>query len=340
MRIVKSAAKWVLATPLVERLVSPGLTCLMYHRVVPDDAYGNGFHPCRGLSVRLSAFDEQMRMLARHYDCVSIGEALSRLRDGRVGPRMVAVTFDDGYVDNLELALPVLRQHGVPATIYVTTAGPSRQPFQWWFELESLMGGIPSGVIRASGRTFRWHDDHTRMQCYDELNGVMKTSSPAAQEDVLAQARVLAGTDAADPAQMLLTWDQVRELDADPLITIGNHTCHHYPMTQLSDAELHADLRCSKAQLKSELGHTVDHFAYPYGSRAEAAEREFQAVEAAGFKSAVTTRLGHWTRAHRDQRWALPRINVSYDDSMEEFRLKLAGVRSTVVNRGRRFVTN
>jgi peptidoglycan/xylan/chitin deacetylase (PgdA/CDA1 family) len=317
-----------------------GSSCLMYHRIVDDHAYAEEFDPNRGLSVRRSEFEAQMRLIATRCEAVSLPDAVQRLQVGRLSSRMVTVTFDDGYEDNLSLALPILRRYGIPATIYVTTAGPDNQPFLWWYELKSLLGRLPAGSVEFDGTRMAWSSEEERQRCFLKLNAYMKTSRPEVQQTLLDQLTHQITSTPQEAAPRLLNWDQVRELDADPLITIGCHTTRHHPMTSLSAKELEHDLLESKQRLEQELQHSVAHFAYPYGQRVAASLREFTAVRAAGFVSAVTTRNGHWMRAHRNHLHALPRVAVTWFDTLAEFKLKLFGVRATLANRGWRLMTD
>jgi peptidoglycan/xylan/chitin deacetylase (PgdA/CDA1 family) len=131
-------------------------------------------------------------------------------------------------------------------------------------------------------------------------------------------------------AKTMLTWDEVRALDREPLITIGAHTVDHFVMAQLRDAELHRQIHESRATLERHLGHPVTHFAYPFGREEHADTREFDAVRAAGYASAVTTRPGHWPAPSA---FALPRLAVDYSDTMDDFRWKLSGFAAALQRR-------
>jgi peptidoglycan/xylan/chitin deacetylase (PgdA/CDA1 family) len=333
-------AQRVLSTPVVTRTFPMVSTCLMYHRLVAARIDGE-FAPNSGLAVAVDEFEQQMRFLSENSDVISIPDAVERLTNGTFRRPAVTVTFDDGYEDNLTLALPILQKYRIPATIYITTAGPERRRYLWWFELESIMRRLPSGSLAIGGQEFRWHDARGKHRAFMELNEVMKRSTPAAQNALLEQARGwLREQDAEEPVPSMLSWDQIRTLDANPLITIGCHTSNHYSMTQLSAEDLALDLRASKAKLESELGHVVDHFAYPYGRRPEASLREFGAVREAGFLSAVTTRFAHWMPSHRDHVYELPRIAITHQDTLHTFRTKATGVRSLLMNRGWPVITD
>jgi peptidoglycan/xylan/chitin deacetylase (PgdA/CDA1 family) len=94
-------------------MARPGIRILMYHRVFPETLYDQ-------LNVQPELFERHIRFLTEHYVCISLTEALQRLRQGRYRNEVV-VTFDDGYLDNLQYAFPILEHYKVPATFFITT---------------------------------------------------------------------------------------------------------------------------------------------------------------------------------------------------------------------------
>jgi len=122
----------------------------------------------------------------------------------------------------------------------------------------------------------------------------------------------------------------VEGLDREPLITIGAHTVDHFVLSQLPQEELERQLHESRRTLEQRLGHPILHFAYPFGGAEHAGPREFQAAEAAGFASAVTTRQNHWRTSSRDALHALPRLSIDFSDTLEDFRWKVSGLAGAV----------
>src|SRR5512140_1328532 len=105
---------------------------LVYHRVAPSrtDPFG--------LCVSAERFDAQLRLLRRHANPLPLAELVARARRGTLPPRSVALTFDDGFPDTLEDALPLLQRHDVPATVFVSTGLSTRREY-WWEELTGLL---------------------------------------------------------------------------------------------------------------------------------------------------------------------------------------------------------
>lgn len=277
----------------------------MYHRIFPRGTQPAAFSPNLELFVSEEQFEQQIEYLSRNHHCIGLDDAVTRLQRGTLPRGSVIVTFDDGYRDNL-LALPILERYSVPATIYVTTGAVARTRTMWWDEQEAALAAMSSLPTPA-----------LKQRAFDDLNRRFKSMTPAQQDALMEQYR------GHFDHETILSWDEVRSLDRHPLMTIGAHTVDHHVLTQLSAPELEYQLVTSRRELEHQLGHSVEHFAYPFGRAEHAARREFVAAARAGFKSAVTTRPGHWRRI--SSLHALPRIAVDYSDSMDDFAWKVSG---------------
>lgn len=329
---MKKLAKSLLLSPLgtpLSMLAGGGATCLMYHHIAPGPARREArFQPNLELFVAEEELDKQAAYLARNHDCLAIGEAVALLQAGRLPRRAAVVTFDDGYRDNL-LAVPILKRHGVPATIYITTGAIARARTFWWDEHEAILGALEWLELTWKGTAHRWElgTRDLKERAFADLNRMFKALPPPGQDELLAVLRASAEAAGLPPPyfdpEAMLTWDEVIALDREPLITIGAHTVDHFVMRQLRDDELERQVRESRDELERRLGHPVRHFAYPFGREEHADAREFAAVERAGFVSAVTTRPAHW-RGNVSLH-ALPRLAVDYSDALEDFRWKLSG---------------
>nr|HPG89695.1 polysaccharide deacetylase family protein [Hyphomicrobium sp.] len=106
---------------------------------------------------------------------------------------------------------------------------------------------------------------------------------------------------------------EIRALAADPLVTIAAHTCTHYVLSKLTDAEAHREIAESAQRIETELGRPCRHFSYPYGCEKSAGEREFEIARSLGFETAVTTRKGLLHTSHEQSMWALPRLSLNGD---------------------------
>lgn len=270
---------------------------LLYHRVaaLAEDPQLLAVHPER--------FDAQLTALARHAELVP----LSAVREPATGLR-VAITFDDGYADNLTTALPILRDHGVPATVFVT----SRAKGFWWDRLEQLLlHGDGLGAIlevTIDGRQL-WLDARGpagRARAYDALHPRLRELDVTGIHAALAsvERQLPGGMPGASPGATL-DRDQLRELAADELIEIGAHTRRHPKLTAVPPGRQAEEIAGSKRDLESATGGPVTRFAYPYGN-ADAVDRHVaDVVRRAGFDEAYVNMPGAVPRRRRS--YTLPR---------------------------------
>lgn len=330
MDALRAGAKAVLRTPIgkpLQRRYTGVATCLMYHRLTRTPAGPHDFVPSRGLFVSEAEFEREMQYVSQHFHCLSIEEAVARLQEGTLQRRSLIVTFDDGHKDNLEIGLPILKRYNVPATIYVTTGIVDETASLWWYEHEHIVKRCASLAFEHEGRPYAFDlsTDRQKHLAYWELARLFKLLPPAKQDVLMERMRSACNVHTHVPHEAL-TWDDVRALGREPLVTIGAHGVTHAPLRQLSDSELVTEIHGSKQIIEQRLGHAIRHFAYPFGEAGHAGPREFAAARAAGFTSAVTTRNGHWFPRHREHLFALPRVGVYAHDTFDKFLWEIEGL--------------
>jgi peptidoglycan/xylan/chitin deacetylase (PgdA/CDA1 family) len=270
-----------------------GLVCLAYHRIVPVarlDAYP--LDP-ELISATPDEFDWQMDYVRTHMTPVSLAEVVDHLDRGvPLPPRAVAVTFDDGFSDTYQHAFPVLRRHGVPATVFVTTGYvDSGEPF--WFELAAhLLMRVEPGAIRLDETSKPLPDGAStaqRRQAIQHVHATLKTMPDGRRSALVAQwttdfARYLDE----DSLQKIrpLTWDEIAEMAAGG-VDFGSHTLTHPNLTQVPDEDLKRELIESKKRLEQRLKREVPTFAYPIGTRSAYDSRVMKVAEETGFRIAM-----------------------------------------------------
>jgi peptidoglycan/xylan/chitin deacetylase (PgdA/CDA1 family) len=309
---------------------------LLYHRVaeVPLDP--------QLLSVSPTHFGQHLEVLANEFQPLSLLEFVDKLRRGRLPSRAVVVTFDDGYEDNLSSAKPILEKYGVPATLFVTTGYMGENREFWWDELERLLlqpGVLPDMIslsIRGvayewelgesahytsaeSHRHARWNvsqRDNTptsRHEMYRSLCELLRPLSHPERRPLLDQLSVAAGTDhAARPTHRILSRQQVTDLAASGLVSVGAHTVTHPQLSALPLDRQRQEMHLSKQHLESVLDQPVTTFAYPYGSRLDYGADTVAAVRQIGFAAACSNFAEHITR--RTDPFQLPRVIIRDSD--------------------------
>jgi peptidoglycan/xylan/chitin deacetylase (PgdA/CDA1 family) len=313
---------------------------LTFHRVRPDP--GDAFRPNVGLEITPAFLDEVLTSLrAEGIEIVTIDEVHRRLMAGVSSRRFVALTFDDGYRDNLEYAWPVLKRHQAPFTIYVPSAFAEGQGELWWVVLELAIAqtahihftladreySFDCATVEAKQATFIAICDLLRScQTEAELRQAIRELAFAASIDMALLCR-----------KLCMGWDELQFLANDPLVTIGAHTATHPILTKLTAQEARAEILNGARTIAARLGRMPAHFAYPVGSPDAAGAREFALAAGAGFKTAVTTRLGVLFPEHAQHLTALPRISVNGAfQKMRYLDVLLSGAPGALLNRFRR----
>jgi peptidoglycan/xylan/chitin deacetylase (PgdA/CDA1 family) len=138
----------------------------------------------------------------------------------------------------------------------------------------------------------------------------------------------------ADCVKQVMTWDEIRTMAADPLVTVGAHTKGHFAISKLSEERARDEMVGSAYRIEQKLGRRPIHFAFPYGDAQSAGPRDFALAREAGFKTAVTTRKGMLFPAHRRYLSALPRVSLNGDyQSLTYTALYLSGAPFALWNR-------
>jgi peptidoglycan/xylan/chitin deacetylase (PgdA/CDA1 family) len=255
-------------------------------------------------------------------------------------PPFAVLTFDDGYRDNLDHALPVLQAHNAPCTVFVTTGFAEGTAPLWWIDLEEAIARQNAVTVDLpSGRTtFAAASAQEKAEAFERIYWALRPGPEEAFRAVVAQLAADAGIDPlARTRALCLDWAGIRTLAADPLVTIGAHTLTHPMLAKHDEAAARAEMVESKRIIEEKLGRDVRHIAYPVGDPGSAGQREFRLARACGFETAVTTRPGMLFAAHAQHLTALPRISVNgLFQRRGDVAALLSGVPTALQNRGRR----
>ena len=326
------------ARKLMKRFSSSGLV-LLYHRVaeVDPDPWG--------LCVTPQHFDEHLEVLGKFTFPIHLQELAENLRDEKIQKRSVAVTFDDGYADNLSNAKPLLESHGISATVFLITDYLGKNDEFWWDELERCLlqpGILPETLtLEISGRSYEWdlqemasynedeyRRDHnlkawkgevgTRHFLYHSIWQLLRSLPTEKQREVLDQIRTWAGTDfAARQTHRSLTLVDLSALAEGELIDIGSHTLTHPVLSQLHPDKQQEEILQGKFRLEEVLGCPINSFSYPYGGRGDYTSETVDMVRKAGFICACTSDPGVIRKGV--DLFQLPRVEI-HDWNGEEFK--------------------
>ena len=291
----------------------------MLHHVRPSR--NAEFQPNRHLEVEpdfLRAMLLHLRALG--VDVVTMDEMHQRLSQRDFARRFACFTFDDGYRDNRDFALPVMEEFDAPFTVYVTSDFAEGSGRLWWVALEQVIAKASSIEVPVGGAMTRFDTStlpakHAAFgRVHDWLRALPGEHDMAREISALC---VRHGIDESTIVRELcMSWNELRAFADEPLVTIGAHTITHCNLAKQSEAAASFEIATSRARIEAALERPVLHLAYPYGDRIAAGPREFKLARAAGFKTAVTTRPGMIFPESADHLTALQRVslNGNYQD--------------------------
>ena len=287
---------------------------LMLHHVRP--AREAAFQPNSHLEVTPNFLRAMLAHLrSRDIDLITMDELHRRLTERDFSRRFACFTFDDGYRDNWDFALPVLREFDAPLTVYVASDFAQNTGILWWIALERVIAKASSVEAEIDGVTRRMDTStlaakHTAFaRLHDWLRALPGRDDLSREIGALCSRH---GIDlAAICSELCMSWDELKPFATEPLVGIGAHTITHCNLAQQSDEIASQEMATSRARIESALQRPVFHFAYPYGDRLAAGRREFALAKAAGFKTAVTTRPGMLFSESADHPTALPRVSLN-----------------------------
>ena len=305
---------------------------LMYHRVLPEDA---DTYSEEGIVVTPRTFDRHLRFLKRYFQPLTLEQFVDATREGRRLPsRGCLITFDDGWHDNVTHALPLLREHGVPAVVFLATnfVGTTRSFWQERLTRKMFVAAQSEGAPRRIVEAHTVADVHstpplesrriiraavTRMKQWtaDEV-----ANFESELDSALANAGVLPTGNGDD---RFMDWEQAAGLVPPSPLVAAAHGCSHRPLTTLSPDASMAELREVRNKLQATLGQPITAIAYPNGDYDDAVVRM---AREAGYLAGFTTQRGLVSEG--DDPLRLRRLNVheASTGSLPEFLCIILGV--------------
>lgn len=284
--------------------MSAKFVVLTYHRVRPQT------DPLSPDMCDVPRFESQLATMSRWFNVMPLAEAVRRSQSGDLPQRTVCITFDDGYRDNVDIALPMLRKYGLHATFFIAT-GYLGDGIMWNDQVIETVRRRETGDWDLSefGLGVRpMSDVESRRQVMRELIAKLKHQTPVQRQqwaDTLAQ-------QITEPMErIMMTRDEVRSLH-DAGMAIGGHTVTHPILSLLDAPEARAELANGKQALEVLTDSEIELFAFPNGKAG--ADYESQHADLArdvGFSAAFTTMWGHATDT--SPKFELPRVGLEWD---------------------------
>jgi len=299
----------------------PRAAILLYHRVADfcSDPYQ--------LNVSPLHFSQQMELLKQTCVPMHLLQFAQALRTRSYPDRSIVVTFDDGYVDNLNSALPVLECAGIPATIFITTGYIGSSKEFWWEKLARILLSTVfvsdhlQLVIREKLYDWPTATLPQRQIALRQLHKILRELPEFEREvilDDLAGREAQEGQGSSQPTfDRIMTQPELVKLVESNYVEVGAHSISHPFLSSLRVEEQHAEIVGSREVLKNMIGKPINSFSYPFGNYND---ETLEIVRNAGFSAAVTTNYGRSQVG--DDPFRLRRCTVN-DWNIDQFKIKL-----------------
>lgn len=276
-------------------------SCVIYGHRVSHPAFTD-FGPDISNCVSIPDFERLLLDISGHTPGADWPEQLARQHTGQ--QPFTLLTFDDGYEDLISNALPLMEKYQVPGVIFVTTGFIDRELNDYESTLTEMIAGSRTLSCPQLGK-IDFTDDTMRATVYERLRLKLKSRSRLKRERYLDELRRLNPAVKINSGSRFLDWEQVRELDRHPLVTIGAHSQSHILLSRPNPLEVFRELKFSRRRLEAELGRHISLVAYPYGANSALTRL---LARLAGYSLGFGTQSG--TIEQKFDRMSIPRIGI------------------------------
>jgi peptidoglycan/xylan/chitin deacetylase (PgdA/CDA1 family) len=308
--------------PAARRLRAGSVAIVMYHGVTAEPL--PAFNWCQ---LDVEQFTRQIEFLSQHYTLLSVREVVDRLaRRAPLPPRAAALTFDDGFRNVFTTAYPILQRYQAPATVFLVTSFiGTRQP-AWPERLFHALTTSPCERTQFGGSEWPLTTADERVRAYGGWTARLKRMPQPEHEDQLTQLihdLGGAGEVPGDCPLAILDWSEIEQMARGGLVDFGSHTHTHPILSRCPLETQYEELRQSRELLRQRLGE-ADLFAYPNGTRADFTPETQKLLMELDYRCGLATTPG-LNRSGADP-YALKRVNVGADETMNEFELHMIGL--------------
>ena len=309
------------------RIYGGTIARLKKHRVIL--CYHNVGEAGRGYlgstrSIPVDSFEAQMRWLKNSVDVVSLDEITSA--NGMLRRHQVAITFDDGYLNNVETVMPIMQKLGLPMTWFVATRfvdDPGQLP--WWDQIDLLLQQSGGRVEFAEAEVRGAYDlaqPGDRAWLDKNLRAIIKNVARGRRDAIAAELAQQLANIVDIPPNAFARPEEIAAIDWDGL-EIGGHTVSHPNMAACEENSRLEELQLGKQRLEQISGQKLNWFAYPFGGPDTYDEATAESVRASGFRGAVTLEAGIVSADSNP--YMLPRLAISPRLSLSDFKARVAG---------------
>lgn len=275
-----------------------------------------------------SSFVAQLEYLRAHYRVLPLDQALDELWSGGITEPTAAITFDDGYRNNLTIGGPLLEKYGLPSTIYLPTGLIGTDARLWTTDVDLAFEHVGVGMAdlgMVDLGTVSLASTAERSKVKGLVKQKLKSLTDGERRRNIVEIKHALRADHVDSAGdfAIMSWDEVTRMGSAGLTTFGGHTVNHVILSRATDDGVRAEIGDSVAAVRERAGRVSETFAYPNGRRVDFDRRSQDVLRALGVRAAVTTMEG--LNDPDTDRFALRRVAVGDRMTLADFQLRTSG---------------
>ena len=295
---------------------------LNYHRVLNDSEFNEEIRPDNDLVVSKSIFEKQINFIKENFNPISINK-ISEEADYK--KKRIVITFDDGYLDNLNNALPILKKYECPAIIYITTSFLDNKDHAWWLKIWELI--LNNEEITYNKNKFDTSSLEKKRKSYSFFCKKIILMKKKDQKTFFDNLIFDNKTKTFEKKLLFLSSDNLEYLSKEDLIEIGCHTHYHQNLNILNEEETTNEIKISKDILEKILQRKINHFSIPFGTKKTYSSKTINIIASQGFKTNVTA---NYDLFKKNNILKIPRIGIGNNDIGSRLNSKLIGFDSLI----------
>lgn len=302
-----------------------GIYCFNYHRV--GEMEKDQFDP-NVFSCTEKKFEQHLTFFKREFKVISMKELVQLVESKQpITERYAIITFDDGYIDNYQIAFPALKKHGLSATFYVVSDYVENSPIPWWDEIAYLIRKTKKTEVQLSNwkRSIDIKSGSTIEIVRRTLKAIKQDNSRTLESKLVEIRDKLEVTLPEDLSKerLFMNWEELKTMIGNGM-SIGSHTVSHNILSHLSEKEQLSEICQSKETLEKNLNCQIDTIAYPVGGQSAFNNTTIEHTKAAGFKLGFSFINGINTYINEENKFSLLRIPVDEEPSISELKNLIA----------------
>ena len=309
--------------------ISGDITIFCYHKVTNLNTEKLVGSLDEDLSINVKIFENQIKYLVDHFKIINPYDLMDIDKLQSVKEKKVMITFDDGYLDNLINALPVLKKYEVNAIIFVTTNFIDDNEIPWWDLLWEILIQKDNFILEGKKINFS-NNNKDKKKIFEYLKNkfffLKKQEQTKFINEISRENRIKSQPEI---KSRFLSKDNIKNLIKEDLIHIGAHTHYHQNLGILNDSETKEEISTSKKILEDLTQSPINFFAYPFGTKNSYKKSDYKILKDNDFKLAFTTEFNNY-KVGSHSPFSIPRMGLGNSNDRKSIRDKVFGLDSLI----------